>query len=66
MNPFLKKSISSMINLPGEQVEAIFKAAEAFKSSSIDRGLAMEVFDKVSKKSPSEINELLKKMKLML
>lgn len=66
MNPFLKKTIVSMTGLDGDQVESIMKAANAFKSSEIDRKLAMEVFDKVSKKSPDEINGLLKKLKLIL
>jgi hypothetical protein len=65
MNPFLKKTIVSMTGLDGGQVEAIMKAAEAFKSSEIDRNLAMEVFDKMSKKSPREVNEMLKKLKEM-
>ena len=65
MNPFVKKTIVSMTGLDGDQVESIMKAANAFKSSEIDRNLAMEVFDKVSKKSPQEINEMLKKLKNM-
>jgi hypothetical protein len=65
MNPFVKKTIVSMTGLDGDQVEGIMKAANAFKSSEIDRNLAMEVFDKVSKKSPQEINEMLKKLKNM-
>ena len=55
-----------MTGLDGDQVESIMKAANAFKSSEIDRKLAMEVFDKVSKKSPQEINEMLKKLKGMV
>ena len=66
MNPFVKKTIVSMTGLDGDQVEGIMKAANAFKSSEIDRKLAMEVFDKVSKKSPDEINNLLKQLKLMV
>ena len=66
MNPFVKKTIVSMTGLDGDQIEGIMKAANAFKSSEIDRKLAMEVFDKVSKKSPDEINNLLKQLKLML
>jgi hypothetical protein len=66
MNLFVKKTIVSMTGLDGDQVEGIMKAANAFKSSEIDRKLAMEVFDKVSKKSPDEINNLLKQLKLMV
>ena len=58
-NIFLKKTMASMLNMPSEQVEAILNAAEAFKSNEIDRGLAIKFFDKFSKKSPKEINEIL-------
>ena len=66
MNPFVKKTIASMTGLDGKQVEAIINAAQAFKSSEINRDLAMEVFNMVSKKSPEQINKLLKDLKLML
>jgi hypothetical protein len=52
--------------MPMEQVEAILNAAEAFKSNEIDRGTAIEVFNKLSKKTPKEINELLKTIKGMV
>jgi len=58
-NMFLKKTMASMLNMPSEQVEAILNAAEAFKSNEIDRNLAMKLFDKISKKSPKEINKIL-------
>ena len=58
-NIFLKKTMASMLNMPSDQVEAILNAAEAFKSNEIDRGLAIKLFDKFSKKSPKEINEIL-------
>ena len=45
--------------MESSQVDATLKASEAFKSNSINRDLAIRVFDKVSKKTPSEINELL-------
>ena len=59
-NMFLKKTMASMLNMPSEQVEAILNAAEAFKSNEIDRNLAIKLFDKFSKKSPKEINEILR------
>ena len=65
-NIFVKKAMSSALNMPGEQVDAILKAADAFKSNEIDRDLAIEVFNKVSKKNPKEINSLLKKLNSML
>ena len=59
-NIFLKKTMASMLNMPSEQVEAIINAAEAFRSNEIDRNLAIKLFDKFSKKTPKQINELLK------
>ena len=58
-NFLLKKTIASALGMESSQVDAILKASEAFKSNSINRDLAIRVFDKVSKKAPSEINELL-------
>lgn len=59
-NIFLKKTMASMLDMPSEQVEAILNAAEAFKSNEIDRDRAMRIFNKVSKKTPKEINEILR------
>jgi hypothetical protein len=58
-NVFLKKTMASMLNMPSEQVDAILNAAEAFRSNEIDRNLAIKLFDKISKKSPQEINRIL-------
>ena len=66
MNIFVKKTMASALNMPMEQVDAILNAAEAFKSNEIDRGLAIEVFNKMSKKSPKEINNVLKSVKQMI
>jgi hypothetical protein len=66
MNIFVKKTMASTLGMPMEQVEAILNAAEAFKSNEIDRGTAIEVFNKLSKKTPKEINELLKTIKGMV
>ena len=59
-NMFLKKTMASMLNMPSEQVEAILNAAEAFSNNEIDRNLAIKLFDKFSKKTPKEINQMLK------
>jgi hypothetical protein len=59
-NIFVKKTMASMLNMSNDQVEAILNAAEAFKSNEIDRNLAIKLFDKFSKKSPKEINEMLR------
>lgn len=59
-NIFLKKTMASMLNMPSDQVDAILNAAEAFKNNEIDRKLAIKLFDKFSKKTPKEINQMLK------
>lgn len=59
-NIFLKKAMASMLNMPSDQVDAILNAAEAFKNNEIDRDLAVKLFDKFSKKTPKEINKMLK------
>lgn len=59
-NIFLKKTMASMLNMPSDQVDAILNAAEAFSNNEIDRKLAIKLFDKFSKKTPKEINQMLK------
>lgn len=59
-NIFLKKTMASMLNIPSDQVDAILNAAEAFSNNEIDRNLAIKLFDKFSKKTPKEINQMLK------
>ena len=58
-NIFVKKTMASMLNMSNDQVESLLKAAETFKSNEIDRNLAMKVFNKLSKKKPKEINDIL-------
>lgn len=58
-NIFVKKTMASMLNMSNDQVDSLLKAAEAFKSNEIDRNLAMKVFNKLSKKKPKEINDIL-------
>lgn len=59
-NMILKKTMASMLNMPSEQVETILNAAEVLKSNEVDRDRAMRIFNKVSKKTPKEINEILR------
>ena len=66
MNIFVKKTMASALNMPIEQVDAILNAAEAFKSNEIDRATAIEVFNKMAKKNPNEINKILKAVKDMI
>jgi hypothetical protein len=58
--------MASALNMPMEQVDAILNAAEAFKSNEIDRATAIEVFNKMAKKNPNEINKILKAVKDMI
>jgi hypothetical protein len=58
--------MASALNMPMEQVDAILNAAEAFKSNEIDRATAIEVFNKMAKKYPNEINKILKAVKDMI
>ena len=51
--------MASMLNMPSDQVDAILNAAEAFSNNEIDRNLAIKIFDKFSKKTPKEINQML-------
>lgn len=46
-NFLLKKTIASALGMESSQVDAILKASEAFKNNSINRDLAIRVFDKV-------------------
>jgi len=66
MNIFVKKTMASALNMPMEQVDAILNAAEAFKSNEIDRATAIEVFNKMAKKNPKEINKVLKAINEMI
>ena len=52
--------MASMLNMPSDQVDAILNAVEAFSNNEIDRNLAIKLFDKFSKKTPKEINQMLK------
>ena len=52
--------MASMLNMPSDQVDGILNAAEAFSNNDIDRNLAIKLFDKFSKKTPKEINQMLK------
>ena len=66
MNILVKKTIASALDMPMEQVESILQAAEAFKSNEIDRKKAIELFNKVSVMTPSQINTLLDKLNTMI
>lgn len=59
-NIFLKKAVASMINVPKEQIDAAFEMAEKFNDERIDKNTMASIIDKLSKKSPDEINTWLK------
>lgn len=59
-NVFLKKTLASMLNMSSEEIDSILNVAEAFKNNEIDRDRAIRIFNKVSKKTPKEINEILR------
>ena len=66
MNPFLRKSIATALDIPTKEVDAIMNAAAAFRSNEIDREMAMRIFDKLTKKTPQELNEFLKYVEAVL
>jgi hypothetical protein len=66
MNILVKKTIASALDMPMEQVESILQAAEAFKSNEIDRKKTIELFNKVSVMTPSQINTLLDKLNTII
>jgi hypothetical protein len=66
MNILVKKTIASALDMPIEQVESILQAAEAFKSNEIDRKKTIELFNKVSVMTPSQINTLLDKLNTII
>jgi hypothetical protein len=66
MNPFLRKSIATALDISTKEVDAIMNAAAAFRSNEINRDTAIEVFNKLSKKTPAQINDLLGKLKSMI
>lgn len=59
-NIFLKKTVASMLNVPSEQVDAAFKMAEKFNDEKIDKNTMASIIEKLSKKTPEEINTWLK------
>jgi hypothetical protein len=66
MNILVKKTMASALDMPMEQVESILQAAEAFKSNEIDRKKTIELFNKVSVMTPSQINTLLDKLNTII
>lgn len=59
-NIFLKKAVASMLNVPKEQIDAAFEMAEKFNGEKIDKNAMASIINKLSKKSPEEINTWLK------
>lgn len=59
-NIFLKKAVASMLNVPKEQIDAAFEMAEKFNDEKIDKNAMASIINKLSKKTPEEINSWLK------
>ena len=59
-NIFFFFFMAKMVNMPGDHVYVILNGSAAFSNNEIDRNLAIKLFDKFSKKTPKEINQMLK------
>ena len=58
-NFLFKKAAMSMLGLTSDQWNAIMEMASSFQSNEINQETVFSVFEKLSKKTPQEINNLL-------
>ena len=58
-NFFFKKAAMSMLGLTSDQWNAIMEMASSFQSNEINQETVFSVFEKLSQKTPQEINDLL-------
>lgn len=58
----VKRTLASLLNLSDSQTDMALKIADSFKNNDINKSLALSVFEKIGKKTPSEINEILEKI----
>lgn len=56
----MKKTIASLLNIPKEQVDMAYAMAEKFNDDKIDKVTMASIIDKLSRKTPEEINSWLK------
>ena len=61
-NALLKKMLGSMFDIDKRQIEMAMQLAQSFNNKDIDKEMAIQVFEKLSKKTPSEINSLLEEL----
>ena len=61
-NFLVKRTLESLLNLSDSQTDMALKIADSFKNNDINKSLALSVFEKIGKKTPSEINEILEKI----
>ena len=61
-NFLFKRTLASLLNLSDSQTDMALKIAHSFKNNDINKSLALSVFEKMGKKTPSEINEILEKI----
>lgn len=61
-NFFFKKAAMSMLGLTSDQWNAIMEMASSFQNNEINQEIAFAVFEKLSKKTPQEINDLLEEL----
>ena len=61
-NFLVKRTLASLLNLSDAQTDMALKIADSFKNNDINKSLALSVFEKIGKKTPSEINEILEKI----
>lgn len=61
-NFFFKKAAMSMLGLTSEQLDSIMEMASSFQNNEINQETAFSVFEKLSKKTPQEINDLLEEL----
>ena len=61
-NFLVKRTLASLLNLSDSQTDMALKIADSFKNNDINKSLALSVFEKMGKKTTSEINEILEKI----
>ena len=61
-NALIKKMIGSMFDIDKRQIEMAMQLAQSFNDKDIDKETAIQVFEKLSKKTSKEINSLLEEL----
>lgn len=61
-NALIKKMIGSMFDIDKRQIEMAMQLGQSFNDKDIDKETAIQVFEKLSKKTSKEINSLLEEL----